>query len=378
MKRLLLLCLALLVCTACSSAPREEEGVVARVNGRPIYLNQLEFQHDMLHLEISAAAPTVAGLKQEYGQILGQLIMLALVQEEMEARDLIPSKEELKKAEADIRADYPPGAFEQVLVDEYIDLETWRKQLKGQLILERFFQQVLRPQVRIEYTEAEAYYQEHIQEFSLPPRLRLAVLLAQDKDAVDKALDRYRQGRDMTALLAESGSATAREITVRDSQLPEKWRDLLAKLQPGQATGVLHDEAGYQSLILIERLPAAVLPPAQAYPLIEQALAEIKLQEAFEKWLSAKIAKAKITVSAHLLPRDSEAAQADDSGRGEMNLLGDQGESQDEVSGESHEQGEGVIMEPAEDQEVDQGDLEEPVETAPQPAKQPAGKRPAQ
>jgi hypothetical protein len=232
--------------------------------------------------------------------------------------------------------------------------------------------------VRIEYTEAEAYYQEHIQEFSLPPRLRLAVLLAQDKDAVDKALDRYRQGRDMTALLAESGSATAREITVRDSQLPEKWRDLLAKLQPGQATGVLHDEACYQSLILMERLPAAVLPPAQAYPLIEQALAEIKLQEAFEKWLSAKIAKAKITVSAHLLPRDSEAAQADDSGRGEMNLLGDQGESQDEVSGESHEQGEGVIMEPAEDQEVDQGDLEEPVETAPQPAKQPAGKRPAQ
>ncbi|HBR05575.1 MAG TPA: parvulin peptidyl-prolyl isomerase [Desulfovibrio sp.] len=378
MKRLLILCAALLFCSACSSAPREEEGVVARVNGRPIYLNQLEFQHDMLHLEISAAAPTVAGLKKEYGQILGQLIMLELVQEEMEARDLVPTDEEVKKAEETIRADYPPGAFEQVLIEEYIDLDSWRRQLRSHLNLERFFQQVLRPQVRIEYTEAEAYYQEHIQEFSLPPRLRLAVILAQDRDAVDKTLEQYRARRDIAALLAGGGPAAVREITVRDAQLPEKWRDLLSRLQPGQPTGILHDDAGFQSLILVERLPAAVLPPAQAYPLIEQALAEVKLQEAFEQWLSAKIAKAQIAVSAHLLPRTGEGAQADDSGRGEMNLLGNQAEGQEDVSGEGHEQaGEGVIMEPAEDQEVDQGDLEEPAEAAPQ-AKPQAGKQRSQ
>ena len=348
--------------------------MVARVNGKPIYLSQLEFQHDMLHLEITAAAPTVAGLKKEYGQILGQLVMLSLVQQEMEARDLIPTDDELKKAEQDIRADYPPGAFEQVLIDEYIDLETWRQQLKSQLILERFFQQVLRPQVRIEYTEAEAYYQEHIQEFSLPPRLRLVVVLAQDKDNVDKTLDRYRANHDVAALLAGGGPAAAREITVRDTQLPEKWRDLLSKLQPGQSTGILHDEAGYQSLILMERLPATVLPPAQAYPLIEQALAEVKLQDAFEQWLSAKIAKAQISVSAYLLPRDNDASQAD---RGEMNLVGEQPEGQENVSDE-HEQGD-VIMEPNEDQEVDQGDIEESGEAGPQQSAKPAaGKHRAQ
>lgn len=343
MKRQLILCAALLICSACSFAPREE-GVVARVNGRPIYLNQLEFQHDMLHLESSADAPTVAGLKKEYGQILWQLIMLELAQQEMETLDLVPTDEEVKKAEETIRADYPPGAFDQVLIEEYIDLDFWRRQLRSHLTLERFFQQVLRPQVSIEYTEAEAYYQGHIQEFSLPPRLRLAVILAQDKDAVSKTLENYRSCRDVPALLAGGGPATVREITVRDVQLPEKWRDLLSRLKPGQSTGILHDEAGWQSLILVERLPAVMLPSAQAYPLIEQSLAEIKLQKAFEHWLSAKIAKAQIAVSTHLLPRTGDVAQADDSGQGEMNLL----ESQDEG------------------QEVDQGDLEDPAEAAPQ------------
>lgn len=376
MKRLLLFFLLCLPLAACSSASDEEAGVVARVDGRPIYLNQLEFQHDMMHLEIAAAAPSVATLKKDYGQVLGQLIMLELVTEEMESRDLLPTDEEVREAENTIRADYPPGAFEQILVEEYIDIESWRKQLRSHLILERFFQQVLRPQVRIEFAEAEEYYRSHTQEFSLPPRVRLALILAPEREMVEKALEEYRKKRDPESLAANQGAATVRELTMREGQMPDQWRDALAKLQPGQNTSILRDESGYKSLVLLERLPAAVLSAEQAYPFIERALAEVKLQEAFEKWLGAKLGAAKIAVSAHLLPAAQGGEDRKTLGT-EMELLGDKepgGEGVAAATGEQEQAGDGVIMEPGEDQEVDQGDIEEAAPDA-APAPKAAGRK---
>ena len=378
MKRLLPLIAMCLLLTACASSSDEETGVVARVDGRPIYLSQLEFQHDMMHLEIAASAPSVATLRKEYGEVLGQLIMLELVAAEMESRDLQPTDDEVREAEAKIRADYPPGAFEQILVEEYIDLDSWRRQLRAHLTLERFFQQVLRPQVRIEFSEAEDYYRNHPQEFSLPPRVRLALILAPERETVEKALEEYRRKRDAEALVANQGPATVRELTMREGQMPDQWRDALAKLQPGQNTSILHDDSGYKSLVLLERLPASVLSAPQAYPLIEQALAEVKLQDAFEKWLSAKLIAAKIAVSARLLPKVAGQGGEDRKTLGaEMELLDDKeqgGEGLATATGEREQPGGGVVMEPSEDQEVDQGDLEESSPDAASVSK-PAGRK---
>jgi hypothetical protein len=75
----------------------------------------------------------------------------------------------------------------------------------------------------------------------------------------------------------------------------------LTGLKPGQASDVLTDRFGFEALVLLERSEAKVLPPAQAYPLVEEALLERKLKSAFEAWLSGALAKADIQVSEHLL-----------------------------------------------------------------------------
>lgn len=369
-KSFALLALGLLL-VSCGNKAEEEMGVVARVNGKPILLSQLEFQHDMVHLDNTMTAPTVAVLKKEYGQILGQLIILELVSQEMHKRDLSPTEADLQQAEAKIRADYPEGVFDHILVEEYIDIESWRRQLRNHLTLERFFQQVLRPQIRIDYKEAEDYYAAHTAEFTLPARVRLYVIVAPEKELVDKTLDRYRQAKDLTVLTGRDLPATAREITVRVEQLPDPWRDALARLQPGQNTAILHDESGYQSLVLAERLAPTELTPTQAYPLIEQTLAEVKLQEAFERWLQAKLADAKIVVSAHLLPKAEDALNAVDEKRQqqEMELLGQHEEGEGERLGASGQGTDEVILAPGEDLELDQGDLEEEPEAPVKPGR---------
>ncbi|MFW5837483.1 MAG: SurA N-terminal domain-containing protein, partial [Desulfovibrionaceae bacterium] len=169
--------MALAGCESSQQAP----GVVARVNGRPIMLRQLEFKYDLKHMDsVSDPVPSVEELRQEYGEILGDLIVKELVFQALEERGLSVTAEELEQAEQIVRADYPDGAFEQVLVEEYIDLTAWREQLRYRLALDKLFRQVLRPRIKLDYKMAEDYYRKHIHDFHQPERWTLFVLTGPD------------------------------------------------------------------------------------------------------------------------------------------------------------------------------------------------------
>lgn len=296
--------LGLLALAAGCQGDVEDLGIVARVNGRPIYLSQLEFQYDLMHMEGGGAfVPSVALLRKEYGQILGDLIVNELVAQELETRGRGITDQELADAEAFIRKDYPEGAFEQVMVEEYIDLAAWRLQLRYHLAIEKFQQQVLRPQIKIDYTEADAYYRKHISEFYLPERLRLLVIRAPSRELVERAVELYRAERNAQQLSATLKQVATREVTLLEERLSASWKSALRGLSAGQATPVLTESTGFESLVLLEKRPAEVLKPTQAYPLVEEALLQQKLQSAFDDWLAKALQGASVQISEHLLPR---------------------------------------------------------------------------
>lgn len=295
---LLLLAVLLGACAGDS----DDMGIVARVNGDPIYLTQLEFQHDQFQADsVGTYVPSVEKLRNEYGEILADLIVQELVAQELERRDLAVTDEELREAEETVRKDYPEGAFEQVLVEEYIDLKAWRRQLRYYLAQKKFFHLVLRPQIKIDYKEAEKYYRDHISDFYLPESLRVLVVRGPSRELVVKAVEKYLKDHDQVSLATAFGEVETREVVVREGRLSAPWRNALGGLQPGQASDVLTDRFGFEALVLLERSEAKVLPPAQAYPLVEEALLDKKLQHAFEEWLSGALASADIKVSEHLL-----------------------------------------------------------------------------
>jgi hypothetical protein len=122
MKKILLtVLLACFILSGCQNK-NEEPGVVARVNGKPIYLTQLEYKYDLSHEGNGEFVPSVAQVREEYGQILGDLIVQELVSQELEQRNIPVSAKELKDAENEVRSDYPDDSFEQILIEEYIDI----------------------------------------------------------------------------------------------------------------------------------------------------------------------------------------------------------------------------------------------------------------
>jgi hypothetical protein len=315
MKRHIAILIVLAALLAGCTVDTDDIGIVARVNGAPIYLSQLEFQHDQFQEDsVGAYVPSVAKLRKEYGEILSDLIVQELVVQELARRDLSVTDEELHKAENTVRADYPEGAFEQVLVEEYIDLKSWRRQLRYYLAQKKFYQQVLRPQIKIDYKEAEKYYRDHISDFYLPESMRILVVRGPSRELVVKAVEKYLKDHDQMNLATAFGEVETREVVVREGRLSAPWRNALTGLKPGQASDVLTDRFGFEALVLLERSEAKVLPPAQAYPLVEEALLEKKMRNAFEKWLSADLAKVDIKVSEHLLESAAKTGDNDAGG----------------------------------------------------------------
>lgn len=302
-RRLALLALVLFIgLWGCTRRSQDETGVVARVNGKPINLEMLEFQYDLQHFEaISGVLPSVSALREAYGEILGQLISQELVAQELAKRGQEVSDGELSKAEAEIRADYPDDTFEKMLADEYIDLKMWRKHLRYICGMEKFQRLVLRPTIHLDYREVEAYYQAHLDAFRLPDRVRVLVARAADRSLVEQVLAAHKQTPDAGELAKRFPNAQVREVTVPRELLTPNWADALHGADAASKGAVLQSRVGFEGLLLLERLPAQTLDIAQAYPQVEAALVEERLQQAFDAWLGKAIDASVIQVSGRLL-----------------------------------------------------------------------------
>ncbi len=297
---------ALFVLLAGCSAPLDEQGVVARINGEPVLLSEVEAVHDLKYLAgMTHQVNSLHHLQEEYGAVLAEILVQRLVARYLADRGLAVTDEELKAAEMVVRADYPEGAFEQMLIEEYIHLDRWREQLRAGLNQEKLVQKVLRPSISIDYLEVDAYYRDHIVDFYLQPRVRFLLIQGQELDLVEKVLELSSAEPDPDVLGKRFDRVDVHAYALREDNIPGDWQALLSGLEPRQATDILlRTPDGYQVLVLLERTEGRIVDPAQAYPLVERILLESKLQEAFDAWLTEALRSAAIQVNHQLLARE--------------------------------------------------------------------------
>ncbi|MDQ7832455.1 MAG: peptidyl-prolyl cis-trans isomerase [Desulfovibrionaceae bacterium] len=279
----------------------EPPGVVATVNGRPLTLGQLEFDHDLRGVGLVAMEnPTVEGLRRDYGRIMAELIIRELMLEELARIGSPVTDETVARLEKVIRADYPPEVFDRMLFEESIDPHKWRESLRTRAVMDAFADLVLKDRARVEVQEAADYYKEHVAEFRRPAQTTFLLVRGPDKKLVEEALRQRDSGR---AFPREPSldEASIQEAHLPKEAIPESWRALLAKLQPGQASPVIQERHEAMALVLVGETPTHTLDPAAAYPLVEQALAEKKRNAAFDAWLAGAVAAADIRISAHLV-----------------------------------------------------------------------------
>lgn len=305
-----LACLALaclLFVAGCTPAPKL--GVVATVNGAPITFEELEARRASLFplsLEGVSNAPREV-LLQQYTYALQELIQEQLILHEMAQKKITLPEGVFEAREAQIKADYPSGAFEQMLLEEGIAYPAWRKALYTQLMVEHFLGTVIRSQISLSPTEVEEYYQAHRADFVQPEQWQFLQFTGVEKSGVQKAVQSFMQTANATAV-QKNYAVVVRDIRMAKDKLPEDVTKELATAAEGKATAVKKVADTFRAFILVEKTPERALSPADIYSRVEQVLVESKQKSVLDEWLEKRIKKSSILVHP-LLGQASTATQ---------------------------------------------------------------------
>jgi hypothetical protein len=142
--------------------PKPEEDYLIRIGDK--VMTALEFKEA---LEIAKTAypfnirQNPQDLKQAQVRLLNQMTEEIILLKRAEELGIEVLEEEVGKAVAEIKSDYPEGLFEETLLESAISYETWKNRLKTHLIMEKVVDRELRDQVVITAEDIARYYKEN-------------------------------------------------------------------------------------------------------------------------------------------------------------------------------------------------------------------------
>ena len=278
-------------------------GQVATVNGNPISLDQVAALRNSTHFDwTSSPLAELDVMRQQYGDALTNLVAVELVKQQLAKKKLAVTMEEVLAAENAIRADYPAGAFEEILVGEAIDLETWRFLLHNHLSVQRFVDKIIRPDIVITPEEADTYLKEHPGEFIRPPWAYFFLVSGADRANVTTCTSDLDMKGDVVAVQQRHPEVVIRTVRLDINRLDPVLGQIIAGLDPGDLSAVFELGGEFHQILMLEARPERQAEPNEAYAQITEVLMGQKVQEAYNVWIRNRMEKASIKVSRQLLP----------------------------------------------------------------------------
>jgi hypothetical protein len=178
-------------------------------------------------------------------------------------------------------------------VDKTDEYKTLMKEYRDSVIFGTFVEKVVAPDVKVSKDEIEAYYKEHIDEYSSPEMIRLNSLAFTKKEDAENAMEKLRKGTDYNWLLSNSEGQVKKDakdllsfegniLTIKS--LPEGIQKIV--------TGAKEDEVklysspgGYSYVLIVKQV---VPPKAETLGAVQQKIAEKlyngKLRDSVEEY----------------------------------------------------------------------------------------------
>ena len=94
-------------------------------------------------------------------RILNQLTERLILIERARELKLQISNTELEEVVASIKADYPKGEFDQVLLEQAVSFQQWKNDLRIRLLMVKVVDHELEPRIHITPEEISDYYEKH-------------------------------------------------------------------------------------------------------------------------------------------------------------------------------------------------------------------------
>ncbi len=306
---------AILGAAGCFRRGSEHGEVWARVDGVPIYRDQVEAEYMRQTAMLPGPNRTEQALSFKLA-ILNQLIDRQLLLERASRLQITATSAEVNTEIARIRSPHSPADFRKRLASQGVTLAALRAQVRDNIVLNKLIQQEITSRVSVTPQEIANYYARNKLDFNVPQaEVHLAEIVVtpvvgpqvnnlMNDDARNNAEAR-RKVKSLYALLrsGENFAKVAEEYSEDPHTTPgggdmgfvpvsslASDRAVSAALKPlrvGQISGILHDRSGYRIIKLLGRVPAGERPLSD--PEVRQSIRQTLTDEAEEALKAAYI-----------------------------------------------------------------------------------------
>jgi peptidyl-prolyl cis-trans isomerase C len=302
--RLFLFLFLLLPFSACQ--PKEEAAapVLIHVDGRSVTLEQ--FQKDF-----SATLPPGQNLSSEEKEELKRAFLVQVIDRELalaEAENLgiTVTPTEVEEALQEYRRDYPAGAFEEMLRERGITLDSWQRELTQNLLMEKVVRQAAYTGVTVEEEEVAAHYQEHREDFDRPEQVRARQIVLSTEAEGQRILGLLRQGEPFAEMarqhsLSPDGEQGGDLGFFARGEMPPEFDAVVFSLPVGRLSDLVKSEYGYHIFLVEERRKAMRLGLDSVQDEIRAELRAEKEDQAYQEWLRKLRVQAAIEVNWSLI-----------------------------------------------------------------------------
>lgn len=162
---LVLQCACLLFFIHCSR-PAQDNGYLIRVGSSTVTVSEFNHAVEAAAEDIFSGEPDISEDTQNdlRMRVLNQLAEELIITERGNALGLKVTSEELERAVADIKSDYPDDTFEKTLLENAVSFQGWKNKLALRLLINKVIESELVDKVEITSQDVTDYFQSHYPE----------------------------------------------------------------------------------------------------------------------------------------------------------------------------------------------------------------------
>lgn len=290
---------------ACSDSSRTLSAkTFIRVGGKEITLKEYRLALKRLVPEgISELSPEEQkAIKRD---MVNQLIEEALIVQEAERLGVEVSDSEVSAEVRGTKSGYDEKAFAETIEKLYGGMEAWKDEIRKKLLIRKVIDRVVDSRVRFTESEARIYYEEHIEDYTVPDQVKARMIVVASLEEAHEV--RKRLTRNNFADVAREVSLSPESRKGGDlgffghGDMPVEFEKAVFRLDPGEISPVVKTEYGYHVFLLEEEKEGGVQPFEEVKDDIMRRFYQEKAEMAFNSWMTSLKNSAEIEVREELL-----------------------------------------------------------------------------
>ena len=290
-------------------------GKAAIVNG--VVIQEEEVNRGLLYQQQRMLATTGQVIRPDMmtearKMVLENLIDRELLYQQSRKKGIVVDDAQVNEQLDRLKQQYPnEQAFKESMAEDQLNEDTVKSRIKMNLAVQKFVDKEFGGNVEVSEAEAKAFYEGNPQYFTQPEAIRVSEILikvdpkaeaAKKQEARKKLEDiqkRVQKGEDFASLAKDfSQSASAAQGgdlgVVPRGRMPKAFDDAAFSLKPGEVSGIVETDLGFQLIKVNEKTPEKVVPFKDVEERIRQHLANQKLTQKVNEYLNEVKKTAKI------------------------------------------------------------------------------------